>query len=472
MASATRINPELWARIWFVLFAGSLAYVVQLSEVGRSAVAGSQSVYLVVAPVLAGLVAAGYSRVPRGVTDAESDWIGAVLLCVAGFAAIWLVQDRLPTMAALWHLDNVGLLIWVAACGMVVFSARHVLRMWQVWLPGLVLAPVMPFMLMTSAVGGSDTAIALVSTMIATLAVYLAARFVSVRVRLLAATANLVLSTGSVLLLSDLSLYLRVIVGSAVIPLLVVLTLHRLTSGSRAAAAATEPSIGVTLPKTQARSYAVVLVAAIGMLCLHLPFQRPAPVEEVRSDWITASALDSIADYPFITNFLGPDATLTRYRAPGGAGEFQTVVDVMTSPDLARLQDFSNAVWYPSTAPVNYTPYLAEPDAPAGIKVAHTDADTATTHDVANWNAVTWTWRSGAEYQRVTVITSQSRDLTPPEPRALNLYNSLVEPALWLARQQPSETGVVDPIVEASTKVVVHRVLNAGEPMMSGDLTP
>lgn len=73
------------------------------------------------------------------------------------------------------------------------------------------------------------------------------------------------------------------------------------------------------------------------------------------------AALDPIENFDFITDFLGPDATLTRYRALGGAGEYQTVVDVMTAPSLGRLQDFSDAVWYPSTAPVNYRPYDVAP---------------------------------------------------------------------------------------------------------------
>jgi hypothetical protein len=148
------------------------------------------------------------------------------------------------------------------------------------------------------------------------------------------------------------------------------------------------------------------------------------------------------------------------------------VVDVMTSPNLARLQDFSNAVWYPTTAPVNYASYESIPDSPAGIKVAHSDADAAKNQATANWNAVSWLWRSGEVYQQVTVITSQARGVPAPAPRALTFTNSLVEPALWLSRQQPSRQGAVDPIVAASTKVVVQRLISAGVPDSPGTLTP
>lgn len=463
------INPELWARIWFVLAMAALAYFVQLSDIGRSAIAGSQSAYLVVAPVLAGLVAAGYSHAPRGVIDAESDWIGALLLGVAGFAALWLIEDRLPTMAALWHLENIGLLIWVAVCGMVVFSARHVLQLWKIWLLGLLLAPVMPFMLVVAQLGGSDATVATVSALIGSAAVYLATRFAGTRKRLMATALDLGLATALVLLLAEASLYLRVIITAGAVPLLVVLGLYRLLRDTPAEAT---PSPASVLPRCKPQSYAVLLAGAIALLCIHLPLTDPAPVDEARSDWIAAAGLDPVENFSFITRFLGAEATFTRYRAPGGAGEYKTVVDVMTSPDLARLQDFSNAVWYPSPTPVNYSPYDAVAAPPAGIETAHSDADSAKNQGTSNWNAVTWVWRSGNTFQRVTVITSQTRDLPVPAPRPLSLTNTLIEPALWVLRQQPLEAGVVDPIVSASTKVVVQRLISAGTPSSAGVLAP
>jgi hypothetical protein len=460
------VNPELWARIWFVLFVGVLAYFVQLSEVGRTAFAGSQSAYLVVAPVLAGLVAAGYSHPPKGVIDAESDWIAAALLCVGGFAAIVLVERRLPTLAALWHIDNLGFLIWVAACGMVVFSARHVLRMWNVWLLGLLLAPVMPFMLMTAQLGGSDTAVALVSALIGTAAVFLATRFVSLGRRVVSTLINLGLSCAAVFLLIDTSLYVRVLVAAGAVPVVVVIVLHRVTSPRRAERTVTTSP----LPQCRPQSYAVLLVAAIAMLCLQLPMTRPAPVEQANTDWVQNTGLERAESFPFITRFLGPDSSLVRYRVAGESEAYETVVDVMTSPDLARLQDFSNAIWYPSAVPVNYTPFDAGTTAPAGIKSAHSDADSATTSAATNWDAVTWVWRSGAVFQQVTVLTSQSSNQTAPEPEPLTLRTAFLEPALWTLRQQPSEPGVVSPIARANTESVVRRLLAEQTPAPAGNL--
>lgn len=462
----SRINPELWARAWFVLAMAALAYFVQLSEIGRAAFAGSQSVYLVVAPILIGLVAAGYVRAPRGVGDSESDWIGALLLGAAGFAALWLIESRLPTMAALWHIDNIGLLIWIAACGMVVFSARHILRMWTVWGAGLLLAPVMPFMLFTAHFGGSDTAIATTSALLGTLAVFLATRFAEMRWRLVSTAANLALSSGVVLLAAEAGLYVRVLLAAGAVPFLVVLAAHRLIRVDRVT---DSPAVEATLPRRKFQSYVALVVAAVAMLWVHLPLTRPIPIQTVPSDWIATAALDPVEEFDFITRFLGPDATLTRYRPPGGAGEYQTVVDVMTSPDLARLEDFSNAVWYPSSAPVNYAPYDAGPGAPAGMQTAHSDADAAEINGAPNWNATTWIWQAGNAFQRVTVITSQTRGLFAPPPRPLSVYNVVVEPALWMSRQQQLQAGVVDPIVLASTNVVVQRLLSGGKSHAAAD---
>ncbi|AQA03829.1 hypothetical protein BVC93_16895 [Mycobacterium sp. MS1601] len=453
-------RAEIWARIWFVLAIGTLAYFVPLSEVGRAAFAGSQSVYLVVAPILAGLVASGYVRAPRGARDSDADWIAALLLAVGGFATLWLIEDRLPTMAALWHTDNIGLILWVAASGMVVFSARHILRMWHVWVLGLILAPVMPFMLVTAQFGGTDTAIAMTAASLGSLAVYLATRFTDMRRRLLCTVANVALSATAVLLLVDTSLYVCVIISAGAVPVVVVLAAHRLArtpAGDTSAAAA-------SLPHRRVRSYVALVLAAGAMLWVHLPVPRSQVIESVPVDWMATTALDPVENFDFITDFVGPDATFTRYRAPGGAGEYQTVVDVISSPNLARLQDFSDAVWYPTSAPVNYQPYEGGPTAPRGMQTAHTDAETAETGDAANWNAVTWIWQSGNAFQRVTVVTSQTRGQPAPQPRPLTVQNVVIEPALWLTRQQELQAGAVDPIVTASTDVVVKRLLSNGTP--------
>jgi hypothetical protein len=399
------------------------------------------------------------------VGDSESDWIGALLVAVGGFATLWLISDRLPTMAALWHLDNVGLIVWIIASGMVVFSARHMLRMWHVWVAGLLLAPVTPFLLVTAQFGGTDTAITMTTAALGALAVFLATRWADLRSRLLITVADIALSAAAALLLAETSLYLRVLLAAGVVPVLVVLAAHRLVGGARDTGT---PAVTAGLPRRRLHSYIVLILVAAAMLWAHLPMTRPAPVAEAPSDWVAEAALDPIEDFDFITDFLGPDATFTRYRALGGAGEYQTVVDVMSAPSLGRLQDFSDAVWYPSASPVNYQPYDVAPaagrPAPAGIQTAHSDADAAQVQGAPNWNAVTWIWRSGNVFQRVTVVTSQSRGVPAPAPRPLTVHNVVVEPALWITRQQQLQAGALDPIVAASTNVVVQRLLAVAAP--------
>ncbi|AQA03828.1 hypothetical protein BVC93_16890 [Mycobacterium sp. MS1601] len=355
-------------------------------------------------------------------------------------------------MAALWHIDNIGLLVWVAACGTVVFSARHVLRMWNVWILGLVLAPVMPFMLMTAQLGGSDTAITVVSAVVGTIAVFLASRFVSLRLRLLATLGNLVLSLAAVFLLADTGLYLTVIVAAGAVPLIVVLTLHRINWLRRDPDSVATAS---TLPTCKPQSYGVLAVLAIAMLCIQLPITRPAPVDVVAADWVHKSGLEPIESFDFITRFLGPDASLVRYRVPNTPESHESVVDIVTTSDLARLQDFSNAVWYPSTVPVNYAPVDDGAESPAGARSAHSDADSARDENSAHWNAVTWVWHSGEVYQQVTVLTSQTAGVTPPAPRELTVDNTLIEPFLWVTRQQPTGAAAVESAVGDATAAVV-----------------
>lgn len=377
LPTRSRVNPELWARIWFILFVTAVAYFVHLAELGRTAAGGSQAAYLVVAPVLAGLVAAGYSRAPRGVIDAESDWIAAALLCIGGFAAIILIQHRLPTMAALWHLDNLGLLVWVAACGTVVFSARHVLRMWNVWILGLVLAPAMPFMLVTAQFGGSDTAIAMVSAAIGTIAVYLASRFVSLRVRLAVTLANMVASTATVLLLGGVGLYVTVLIAAGAVPVVVVLALHRITWVRSDPDIATSP---LPLPSCRPQSYAVLVVAALVMLCIQLPLSRPEPVADAAPGWVDSSGL---TDGELRVHHPLPGAR----RQPGplsGDRPIRCLRHRGRRDDLTRSGSSAGLFGrglVSSAVPVNYAPFDAGADAPAGIKSAHSDADAATTSD-------------------------------------------------------------------------------------------
>ena len=67
-----------WPRIAIVLGLGILAYFPVFIDVISNALAGSRTAFLVVVPVWAAMIADRYRAAPRGVGDAETDWIGAI----------------------------------------------------------------------------------------------------------------------------------------------------------------------------------------------------------------------------------------------------------------------------------------------------------------------------------------------------------------------------------------------------------
>jgi hypothetical protein len=176
------------------------------------------------------------------------------------------------------------------------------------------------------------------------------------------------------------------------------------------------------------------------------------------------AGLNAPTSFPFIIRFLGPGTTLDRYHVPSGAGLPSAAVDVITTANRAALDDFSDAVWYPTSRPLDYG--AAEPaDAmPHGARVIHTNADTATDGAGRDWYALTWIWRSGDVSQRVTVIVSQTigDDQPPPPPSPLSLVDTALRPAMWIARQQPDDVGLVDPMVSQRAAEIVRLLVRHG----------
>lgn len=137
----------------------------------------------------------------------------------------------------------------------------------------------------------------------------------------------------------------------------------------------------------------------------------------------------------------------------------------MSSPNRAALDDYSDAVWYPTSHPLEYRPaelsgLTFQPD---GAEVIHTDVTTATDGASLNWYAVTWLWRAGDSYQRVTVVVNQNLDSNqqPPPPVPVSVMNSAVEPAVWIARQKANTEHPVDPQVIRRATDVANLVLAA-----------
>jgi hypothetical protein len=465
-ASVGHPRFAFWWRITALsaLFFG--AYGVVFHQVLTCALAGSRTAFLVVAPLLVAMSAAGYRTAPRGVGDNESDWIIAAISGVAGLAVIILVTNRFPTLAGLWHLELVGALIWVACAGMIIFSVRHVLRMWQVWLFAFLCATALPYLLATAALGGSDAAAVAVAATLGAYAVYLAGRPIRRRWRIGAALISLAIGLGlSISLTTFLGLFVTELIAAGVVPLLAAIGLHHFTLSNgkhrlNAVFAGFHP--------LSVRSFVVLALTAVALLVTHFHASSlPAP-PTMRGDWAQHIGLAAPAEYQFASRFFGPNANLVRFAVPPAIDRPAAVVDVISTSNLAALRDYSDAIWYPSPVPLNYEAVSAGSDCriPVDARVVHTNADTATAGSAQNWYAITWVWHAASVYQQVTVVVNQSVGSldSPVAPAPLSVADTVAKPMLWMARQQPDSAGAVDPRVVIRANDIVHMLVSAADP--------
>jgi hypothetical protein len=98
-------------------------------------------------------------------------------------------------------------------------------------------------------------------------------------------------------------------------------------------------------------------------------------------------------------------------------------------------------------------------------RTVHTNVDRIATEQDAPWHALTWLWRTEEAYQRVTVVVSQIEgQREPPLPHALTLRNSLIEPLLWVMRQQPDAPGGVAAEVRNTADTIAAQIVGAAAP--------
>ena len=161
---------------------------------------GSQVAYLIVVPVLVTMIAVGYRTPPRGVGDAESDWILAAIFGGLGLFLRYLMSNRFPTLSGLWQLPLVGAVLWAACAAAVLFGVRRVMQMWSLWVFALGTLTPLPYLLVTAAAGGGVVAAAAVAGAIGGLAVLLAGREHPLLWRLCAGVATTTLSVGAALI--------------------------------------------------------------------------------------------------------------------------------------------------------------------------------------------------------------------------------------------------------------------------------
>lgn len=455
------LNRQIWQRIAVLAVLTTVAYAALVLDAVRGAFAGSYTGFILVMPVLAILIASALRPAP-GVGDTEFDWIVAVIVAAAGFLAIALLSRRLPSLAGLWHWAHFQPTVWAIAAATVLFSVRHVLRLWRVWFFVLCCAPAMPYLLVTAQLGGTEDNAVVAGAALGTLAVYLATSPVRLPWRLLAATVNLGMAAGLGHLLGGYGLLPRTLLIAGVVPVLTVTVVRRWGHVRLAPSLAAHPARGVgRLPAVGVRSYAVLALLAGALLASSPPVSAGRQPALADRDWVASLGLQRTAGFDFIQRFAGPGATLTRYTLPPPGADPAVAIDVIAAPNLARLADYADAVWYPSPVPVNYRPVDIAPG--IGVRSASSDPDSAGADTARQWYALSWVWRATTGYQQVTVVVNQDLGSAgPPPPQPLTWTNSLLEPMMWLTRQQPAPSADVPKKVSRTAEAVARRIVSAG----------
>ncbi len=446
LGSLTAITRWFHLRLVIAVGLTAIAYAIPYADTVALAVHGSRAPLPAVLPVLVILIALGYRTPPRGVADAESNWIIAALVGAGALAGVELLSHRMPTLAGLWHLQDFGAPIWFACVVTVLFGVRHTVRMWPLWLFAVCCVSPLPLTLATAALGGSDTAAGLLTALAGAVAVLLAGRMTPPAYRALAALVCFAVSGLTVLTVgAQLPLLTVTVLVGAVFPTLVTAALltTRPARTNLVAQGWAEPH------QHTARALGALAVTAVALAFLNPPVARAAALPAVSADWTEKATLRGPVAYDFITRYAGPGATFVRYRTPAQRGLPALAVDVLTTSDRTALAETADIIWYPSTRPVDYRAVTDRPDLPAGSRIAYSNADAATDGAHSDWLVITWEWKTDNVFQRVHVVASQSLtgDRLPPEPQPVRAFDVSLRPALWLARQQPKDAGDVDEVV-------------------------
>lgn len=452
---------QITLRLTFVIALTTLAFFIPITDTIAAITNGSRTAYVITTPVLVAMIITGYRHPPRGVGDAESDWILATLLGLGGLAALELIIRRLPTVAAQWHLPNVQMVVWLITSSMVVFTVRHVARLWTAWLYAFLCALVMPYLLVLSGFGGSDTAAAVLAVVLATIATFMATRFSRLFWRVAGTMSSLCFGIAWVMVLSDSSLLVRVLVGACATPVLSVFALNRF---SHRVKSRRFPAVTAKFPKRHAWSYLVVAAMSVMVLAVQWPRQLLPTPPEASPDWPRHANLTAFEDFPFISRFIGPGTSMTRYLVPAREGMPNAAIDVISGANLAALRDFRDAIWYPHSEPVNYVKKVIDGPMTVQGRSVHNNGSAAGNHQSGTWYAVTWGWHTGDVYQRVMVVVNQetASNEYPPEPGPIGFDSTFLLPLEWILRQQPDPIGSVDQTVVDYAESLAHELLRAG----------
>ncbi len=464
-----------WNLLWriaalTVLTAVGWAQVIMPTAV--TILAGSRLAYLAAVPVLMALIAIGSHERPQGVSDGEVDWILAGTVCGLGMILVFLAELRLPTLARLWHLHLVNIVMWLALAGIVLFGARRVAAQWRMWLFALVTVTPLPYLLIVGRLGGSAFAYSALTALMGAAAVFLAARHRQMVGRVIGAVCCAVAGVATAAAAASLPLVVSVLLSGAVIPVIGFVALTK-----REGARLIDPDI-LASPLPRRSPWSVAVLAAVAVLTMVLNGGAQAGASGTTLSQLTGQAAHVDADWParmglipgrhfdFMSNYLGSDATFVRYPVPSQPGQAQVAIDVITSRSLGALESLADVVWYPHQAVPQYVQANVDIATIVNPRVVATDSSVTTDAEAQNWCAVTWVWATTAGFQRVFVVANQdpSSPATPPEPRALSLRAAVADPLLWIARQQANPDDVIDPSVAQRVRDVLARVAAAGSP--------
>ncbi len=466
---------DLWQRILAVLVVSAGPWFFPIANLGSDLAAGSRAVLFVVVPILAWILASNCDP-PRGVVDSEVDWIVSLLAGAGVFAAIVLFVNRIPTLAQLWRVEMLGPVVWTAIATSVFFGIRYAIRLWDLWVFLLACASPLPFLLISEALGGSDLTLAALCCAVAAIVVFRATRRYELRWRLLLAGVSLAIGLGASSLIvvgssgQRTALLVAVVVGAGAVPYLVTRILPRYLP-RYVTTNRPDGSLDVAgFPRLSPLSMVTILVMSVAMAVFYPVAPPNPPAPNAADGWLAASGLRPSGAYTAATGLLGPDATYTRYTESPPTSP-SSAVDVITAPTRGALDDFAKAHWYDSTEPVEYQPVHLSGVQGLAVRAAHSNADTAVDPTTAQWYALTWVWQVKTGFQQVIVVVNQHEDGPLPDPVGVSLSEAVIDPLLWIARQQPEPVSDVEPAtVELAERLAAKLITTAG--LMDAKATP
>lgn len=325
-------RPLLLVALVVVVFWHSLVLVAY-----QSASIGFR--YLLVVPVWCLLVAWGQRHQAKrtlDIHDRQTDWLIAVIVALVSALVMHGMERRLDDVALLWRLDLFAMLCWLWVCVVVLYGLRAALGFYRVWGMAILCCPALHTLVSQRISHGSP---AVTDGLLAAAAAYLAAD--GRRRRTVAGAATLVIC-----LMVHAALPGRpavFLVFAAVVPIVALAASNRFIDGRPAAGQDAHSSAGAHLGDRKRSAFRLLSLAALGVVVGSAVYMPPGfPTAAAGPMSITQPLLGAgwtvkyTDEYSWVSRYLGPSATLTRYTEVGGS-DTTAVVDVVRNAQTATL---------------------------------------------------------------------------------------------------------------------------------------